>query len=73
MTDGEMAAEAVDGLFLEGVRDLTHATDDPHLVPSPAAMPALSCPRCCSAYSPSEVRLDGLRMPEDAEDAALVF
>ena len=34
-------------------------------------MPALSCPRCCSAYRPEVGEVGGLRMSEDSEDAAL--
>ena len=38
--------------------------------PSDAAMPALSCPRCCSAYRPEVGELRRLRVAEDPEHAA---
>jgi hypothetical protein len=59
--------------LVERVGDVPIARETRIFSPSAVAMPALSWPRCCSAYKPEVREVGRLGVPEDAEDAALVF
>ena len=73
VTDRQVAAKAVDGFFLEGIRHLTHAADDAHLGAVTDGNAGALLPAVLQRVEPERGQACGSRVPEDAEDAALVF
>lgn len=56
MANGQVSLEAIDRRDVsEYVFDLSHTGVNVNFSPSPVAIPQLSSPRCCSAFSPRVV------------------